>query len=74
MVSLNINGLNGCIKRKHISSIIAKMDADIVLLQETHLKSATPPALKTPKFQKQFLAPSSSKSRGVAILIANSQF
>lgn len=72
VVSFNVNGLNGCIKRKRISSVIADMDAYIVLLQETHLKSAALPAIKSSKFQKQFVAPGTSKARAVAVLATNS--
>lgn len=48
------------------------MNADIVLLQETHLKASNLSVIKISKFQTQFLAPGSSKSRGVVILVANS--
>lgn len=42
------------------------------MLQETHLKQSDTPSIKLAKFQKQYHAPGSSKSRGMAILILNS--
>lgn len=72
VVSLNVQGLNNCAKRKRIFRSIMRMNADIVLLQETHLKSSNLSDIKIPKYQKQYQAPGTSKSKGMAILIANS--
>lgn len=68
----NVHGLNDCIKRRRISLSVAKLEADDVFLQETHMKSADVSPLKFSRYQKQLLAPSTSKLRGVAILLANS--
>lgn len=60
----NVNSLNDCIKRKHIASSVAKLEADIVFLQETHMKSADVSLLKLSRYQKQFSAPGTSVTRG----------
>lgn len=50
MVFWNIRGFNNTIKRKHVSLNVAKMDADIVLLQEIHMRLVDPPAFKNCTF------------------------
>lgn len=37
LISWNVKGLNSPIKRQRVLSHLAKLNADIVLLQETHL-------------------------------------
>lgn len=70
LLSVNVRGLNNPIKRKRITSHLAKSLADIIFLQETHVKDSNKhPALHR-KFPTFFTAPGSSKSRGVAILLA----
>lgn len=75
LLSVNVRGLNNPIKRNQITSHLAKSLADIVFLQEMHVKDpSNHPALHR-KFPTYFLAPGSSKSREVEILLAgNLQF
>lgn len=70
ILTYNCNGLNNKIKAKRIQSALLKSRAEIVFLQETHLKKVLDPLLKTKRFGTQAQAPGTSKSRGVAILIS----
>lgn len=71
MFSLNVRGLNNVVKRKQMTYYIIKHKPDVVFLQETHLKKAALPVLKSNKFIRQYQAPDTSKALGVAILISN---
>lgn len=57
---------------KRIAHTINKMKAQIILLQETHLKTQEGPVLKLSRFTQQYAAAGSSKARGVAVLISDS--
>lgn len=66
VLSLNCNGLNNKLKSKRILSALVKSRADIIFLQETHLKQ---PSFKSRKFSIQIQACGNSKSQGVAVLL-----
>lgn len=40
VLTLNWNGLNNRIKSKRILSVLLKSEADVIFLQETHLKTS----------------------------------
>lgn len=71
IVTLNVRGLNNVVKRKRVTSYLLQLNANIIVLQETHLTSSETSILKMSKYQQQFHSPGSSKSRGVAILFLN---
>lgn len=63
------NGLNSRIKSKHILTALLRSQADIIYLQEMHLRKSHLPVFKSSRDPIQNQAPSSSKARGVAVLI-----
>lgn len=68
--TVNVRGLNS-IKQKYITSQVAKSQYNVIFLQEIHVRDSQPILIKHSKFTLQFVAPGSSKSRGVTILLAN---
>lgn len=70
LLCVNVRGLNNPIKRKRITTHLAKSLSDIIFLQETHVKDPNKHPAPLRKFPTFFSAPGSSKSRGVAILLA----
>lgn len=66
----NAQSLNDKIKVKRAANLWAKQKANILCIQETHLKKSTIPVLKTKWFSQQFQASGTSKARGTAILIS----
>lgn len=62
IVSFNVNGLNGHIKRKRVLAYLKKIETDIAFIQE-HNK------LKRGWIGQVFASSFNSKARGVAILI-----
>lgn len=72
LLSVNIRRLNHNIKRKRFWAQLNKSNPDICFIQETHLKKDAEHFLKSKRYSEQFHAPSSSKARGVSILIKNS--
>lgn len=72
VVSHNVRGLNGKIKQKHYLSHLHKQKPDILLMQESHIKSPSHHLLKDKMFLYQLHFYGSSKARGVAVLINNS--
>lgn len=71
LLTLNCNGLNNRIKSKRVLSILLKSGADIIFLQETHLRRSDLSVFKTKRFPVQIQAHGTSKSKGVAILISS---
>lgn len=67
--SWNVRGINSPIKRSKILNHLKKLNADICLLQETHLLESEHKKLQTSQFSHIFSSSYSSKKRGVAILI-----
>lgn len=72
IVSINIRGLNNQIKKKRFLSLLQKINADVVMVQETHLRKAIDFIASRKRYPYQLLAAGSSKARGVAILLRNS--
>lgn len=71
ILTYNCNGLNNKIKAKRVQSAILKTWADVIFLQETHLRKQLALIFKTKRYSVQEQVPGTSKSRGVAILIAS---
>ncbi|OCT72159.1 hypothetical protein XELAEV_18035126mg [Xenopus laevis] len=68
--SHNVNGLNVPQKRTMAFSDYAKQKIDILLLQETHFSNSSTPKYISKHYPQTYLASSSTKTKGVAILIA----
>uniref|UniRef100_A0AAX7VU45 exodeoxyribonuclease III n=1 Tax=Astatotilapia calliptera TaxID=8154 RepID=A0AAX7VU45_ASTCA len=68
-VTWNVNGAGTRGKRLKIFNQLKKLQADVVLLQETHRPVTCLNELKTPEFPNVFAACYNSRQRGVAILI-----
>uniref|UniRef100_A0A3P9CFM5 exodeoxyribonuclease III n=1 Tax=Maylandia zebra TaxID=106582 RepID=A0A3P9CFM5_9CICH len=68
-VTWNVNGAGTRGKRLKIFNQLKKLQADVVLLQETHKPVTGLNELKTPEFPNVFAAGYNSRQRGVAILI-----
>uniref|UniRef100_A0A8C6VBH7 exodeoxyribonuclease III n=1 Tax=Naja naja TaxID=35670 RepID=A0A8C6VBH7_NAJNA len=69
LISLNINGLNSPIKRKQILTRLAKQKAEIICLQEVHIKEQFQKCLEYPKLGRLFTALADQKQRGIAVYI-----
>ena len=70
-LSWNVKGLNSPVKRNKVFSHIHQLKADIMFLQETHLKATDHQRLHRNWIGQQFHSKFHSKARGVAILIRN---
>ncbi len=68
-VTWNVNGAGSREKKLKIFGQLKKLQADVVLLQETHRPATATDQLKTTEFPNVFSACYNSKQRGVAILI-----
>lgn len=68
-VSWNCKGLNGAVKRGNIMAHLRKLDADIIFLQETHLKNDDRFRLRGRWVEHVFHSSFNFKSRGSAIFI-----
>ncbi|MBN3294582.1 LORF2 protein, partial [Polypterus senegalus] len=68
-VSWNVHGTGSREKRLKIFDQLKRLQADVVLLQETHRSATVADELKTSEFPTLFSAAYNSRQRGVAILI-----
>ncbi len=66
-VTWNVNGAGSREKKLKIFSQLKKLQADVVLLQETHRPATATDQLKTTEFPNVFTACYNSRQRGVAI-------
>ena len=74
-VSWNVRGLNHPVKRSKVFSHLAKLKAEVIFLQETHLRTSDIPRLQRGCISQVFHSKFNSKCRGTAILIGkNVQF
>ena len=69
VVTWNMRGLGGQIKRSKVFSHLKSLSADVVFLQETHLRIDDHMRLRKPWVGHIFHSNFNSKSRGTAILI-----
>lgn len=70
MVSWNIRGLGSVVKRGKIFKHLKSLSADIMFLQETHIKSVNQHILKCSWVSQIYQSPFTSNARGVAILFS----
>lgn len=68
-ITWNVRGLGGQIKRSRVFSHLKYLSADIVFLQETHLRTVDHSRLRKPWVGQMFHSNFNSKSRGTAIII-----
>lgn len=68
-VTWNIRGVNSQAKKTKIIYHLSKLQADICLLQETHLSPTDEHKLNSPHYNQIYSATHNSKKRGVSILI-----
>ena len=71
IVTLNVNGLNDCIKRRRVSDWIKKQDPSICCLQETHFRQKDTYSLKIKGWRTIYHSNGPKKKAGVAILISD---
>ena len=71
IASFNINGASRYEKQKDVLDYLRKKDFDIILLQETHIKSEAENYLRTMWGYNCFVCGQSTASKGVAILFKN---
>ena len=64
LVTWNVKGLNGPIKRARVFAHLKKLKAEIIFLQETHLSTANQVRLRKPWVGQIFHSTFNSKSRG----------
>lgn len=69
IISLNTGGLNAPTKRTKIMTHVKDLNADIMLLQETHLCESDHRKLKRPWIEQIFHSKFNLKTRGTAILL-----
>ena len=69
IITWNVRGVGSQTKRTRILNHLTHLNADICLLQETHLTPLTYNTLRSQQYTQIFSAHYNSKQRGVAILI-----
>lgn len=72
IVSQNVHGLCNPVKRRWVYTHLSKLNPDILLLQETYLKSSGHPIFNKRHFPLPYQAPGTGKAKGVTILFQNS--
>ena len=68
-VSWNVKGLNGPVKRSRVFSHLKSINADILFLQETHLRLKDHTRLRKVWIGQVYHSRHDGSSKGVAILI-----
>lgn len=68
-ISWNVKGINNPIKRTRVFTHLKSLNADVMYLQETHLRLNEQIKLKKPWIGQIFCSKHSDKTRGTAILI-----
>lgn len=71
-VSWNIKGMGSPIKRSRVFIHLKRLNADIVFLQQTHIRTTDQVRFKCPWISEVFHSNFNSKARGVAIFIGKS--
>ncbi|KAF7649677.1 hypothetical protein LDENG_00137760 [Lucifuga dentata] len=69
VVSWNVHGIRSQAKKTKIMNYITKLNADICLLQETHLSQSEEKLMISPQFSQAFSACYNSRQRRVTVLI-----
>lgn len=63
-LTYNCNGLNDKIKTKRVLSALIKTQAEVLFLQETHIRNNASGVFKCNRLSHQIQAPGSSKAGG----------
>ena len=71
LISVNVNGLNSPTKRSKIWSQLKNHKADIIFLQETHVKTVHSSLLRCKAIGQEYFASAKEKKRDVVIYIKN---
>lgn len=69
IITWNVRGMGGQIKRSRVFSHLKSLSSDIMFLQETHLRTSDHTRLRKQWVGQVFHSSFNSKSRGTAILI-----
>lgn len=72
LASWNVRGLNNQVKRAKVFSYLKSIPADIIFLQETHIRNSEQRRLRCNWISQIFQSTFSSRARGVAILFRKS--
>ncbi|KAF7646296.1 hypothetical protein LDENG_00190330, partial [Lucifuga dentata] len=67
-VSWNVKGLGQAVKRGKVFSHLKSLSADVIFLQETHIKVTEQRRLRCSWISQVYQSPFTSKAHGVAIL------
>lgn len=70
VVSWNVNGLNGAIKRTKCLDYLQTKQASVVLIQESHLKACDVHRFQNRHYKLVSFSSSTKKTKGVLILVA----
>uniref|UniRef100_A0A8C7WNB4 exodeoxyribonuclease III n=1 Tax=Oryzias sinensis TaxID=183150 RepID=A0A8C7WNB4_9TELE len=68
ILSLNVRGLNNNIKRVKCQQLMHRQKADVVLIQESHLRQGDVSKIQDKQYKMISSSSSSSKSKGVIIV------
>ncbi|MGL4992428.1 MAG: endonuclease/exonuclease/phosphatase family protein, partial [Sarcina sp.] len=68
LVSWNVKGLGHAIKREKVFRHLKSLSADVIFLQETHIKATEQRRLRCSWISQVYQSPYTSHARGVAIL------
>lgn len=71
MISWNIRGMNSPQKRRKVFQYLKKQNADVICLQETHIKEKDIRLLENRRLGKEFISANSKKKNGVVMYINN---
>lgn len=72
LVSWNVKGLGHAIKREKVFRHLKSLSADVIFLQETHIKTTEQCRLRCSWISQVYQSPFTSHARGVAILFRKS--
>lgn len=67
--SWNVNGVNESVKRGKVLSHLRQIQADVIFLQETHLKNDTHNKIRASWINQVYHSKCNAKARGTAIII-----
>lgn len=69
LISFNVNGLNGPVKRIRVYDYLKKLKTEIAFIQESHLTKAEYQKLKREWVGQVYASSFNSKARGAVILL-----
>lgn len=68
MVSWNVKGLGNAVKREKVFGHLKSLSADVIFLQETHIRTTEQRKLRCSWISQVYQSPFTPHARGVAIL------